>query len=219
MRLLDEDLRQLRVKISNMAQAATRMFVYSIDALIRKDLDLAQKVKDLDDEVDALDNDIDEFCANLIALRWPLAEDLRIVLSALKINTFLERIADNATNIAEWIEKIDFVEFKVDTSEISNMKDKTVIMLETALDSFFSKDYSKAITVIKSDDYVDKCELSIIKEMAQMTNEQNASILTIPMIFIARAIERIADEATNIAELSLYIATGEIFKHKRIKDL
>jgi len=219
MRLLDEDLKQLRVKISNMAQSATQMFVYSIDALINKDLELAKKVCELDDEVDALDNDIDEFCANLIALRWPLAEDLRLVLSALKINTFLERIADNATNIAEWVEKIDFIDFRIDTSEIADMKDKTVIMLETALNSFFSKDPSSALSVIKSDDYVDKCELSIIKEMAQITNEQNASTLTIPMIFIARAIERIADEATNIAELSLYIATGEIYKHKRIKDL
>ncbi len=219
MRLLDEDLKQLRVKISNMAQLALNMFNDSIESLVNKDLSLAQKVKESDDKVDALDNDIDNFCANLIALRSPLAEELRLVLSALKIDIFLERVADNATNISEWVEKIDFVNFKVDTSEIIDMKDRTALMLETAIESFFSKDHYKAIFVIDSDDYVDKRELSIIKTMAQITNEQNASTLTIPMIFIARAIERIADQATNIAELSIYVTTGKICKHKRIKDL
>lgn len=133
---LDDELRELKLKLSKMADIAIDMVEKSMKALIERDSDLIKMVAKTDDVVDSLDNEIDSYCLKLCALKQPKADDLRLILSSLKINIAIERIADNAVNIAEWAEKINKQPQLKPYIDLPAMKETTILMVKNALNAF-----------------------------------------------------------------------------------
>ncbi len=215
---LDDELRELKLKLSKMADVAIDMVEKSMKALIERDSDLIKMVVEADDAVDSLDNEIDRYCLKLCALKQPEADDLRLILSSLKINIAIERIADNAVNIAEWAEKINKQPQLKPYIDLPAMRETAILMVKDALNAFFTNDTEKAKKVILLDDKVDNYEVQIIRELMTYVMESPRNIpRAIGLIFIARALERIADQATNIAEQAIFVTEGKIYKHRREK--
>ncbi len=218
-RILDKDLRNLRLKISKMSQLAIQMVEMASAGLFNRDDEILDKAIKTDKEVDILDNDIDSVAMRLCALRNPEATDLRFVLSSIRIDVAIERIADNAVNIAEWSKKLNRNPQLKPYLDIPNMKNVVMEMVNDAVDGFLSYDVEKSKEVIKKDDIVDEYEMQITRELLTFVMEDTKNIKSVlNLMFIARAFERIGDQATNIAEQTIFIATGEVYKHRRKKD-
>ena len=216
---IDEDIRELKLKVSKMAKLAEEMTEKSIYGLINGDREALDEVISQDREVDRIDNEIDEHVIKICALKHPEAGDLRFITASLKINVAIERIADNAVNIAEWSEKIINKPKIMDYDDIIHMKDLAVDMFRKALHAFFEKDVESSREIIEVDSLVDAKELHIMKELIRLSYKNPSYIKSaLRLTFIARALERIADQATNIAELATFVATGEVVKHKRLKQ-
>lgn len=216
---IEEEIRTLRLMVSKMAKLAEEMTEKSIDGLINEKVELLQDVINTDKEVDEIDNKIDEHVIAVCALRHPEASDLRFIIASLKINVAIERVADNAVNIAEWAEKIINKPRVMDYNDIVEMKDIAVGMFRNSLEAFFDRNVEKSIDVINRDDVVDAKELFIMKKLIRISYNDTSNIKSaLRLTFIARALERIADQATNIAELATFVATGNVLKHKRIKE-
>ncbi|AEA33856.1 phosphate signaling complex protein PhoU [Hippea maritima] len=216
---IERDIREIKLKVSRMASLALDMTNKALDGLFDENKALLDWVIEKDREVDEIDNEIDEDVITVCALKHPEASDLRFIVASLKINVAIERVADNAVNIAEWAQKIINKPKIVDYSDIKQMKKLAVFMFENALEAFFDGDTQKSKQVIKLDDDVDLLELAIMKKLIKLSYLNSANIKSaLRLTFVARALERIADQATNIAELATFVATGEVVKHKRIKE-
>ncbi len=216
---IDEEVRLLKLKVSKMANIAEDMASKSIDGLINENVNLLKEVIDADREVDQIDNDIDGEVIKICALRQPEASDLRFIIASLKINVAIERIADNAVNIAEWSERIINKPKIINYTDIISMGQIAIDMFRQALNAFFEKDFEKSRRVIEKDHEVDVLELKIMKDLIKVSYNNTANIKSaLRLTFIARALERIADQATNIAELAIFVATGDVIKHKRVKE-
>jgi len=210
---IEEEIRTLRLMVSKMAKLAEEMTEKSIDGLINEKVELLQDVINTDKEVDEIDNKIDEHVIAVCALRHPEASDLRFIIASLKINVAIERVADNAVNIAEWAEKIINKPRVMDYNDIVEMKDIAVGMFRNSLEAFFDRNVEKSIDVINRDDVVDAKELFIMKKLIRISYNDTSNIKSaLRLTFIARALERIADQATNIAELATFVATGNVLK-------
>ncbi|WP_035587920.1 phosphate signaling complex protein PhoU [Hippea jasoniae] len=213
---IDEDLRQLKVKISKMTHIALDMVELASDGLFNRNNEKLLKAIELDNEVDRIDNEIDEMVIKICAIRQPEATDLRVILSSLKINVSIERIADNAVSIARWGLKINKYSQLKPYVDLPKMKDIAVLMVKEAMDAFFAKDIEKSLKIIEEDKIVDQYEMKILEELfGFIAKDASNSKTAMRLMFVARAFERIADQATNIAEQALFVATGKIYKHKR----
>ncbi len=216
---IEEDIRELKLKVSKMAKLAEEMTEKSIYGLVNGDREALNEVIKQDREVDRIDNEIDEHVITICALKHPEAGDLRFITASLKINVAIERIADNAVNIAEWSEKIINKPRIMEYGDIVQMKNLAMDMFKKALHAFFEKDVESSKKVIEMDDLVDAKELHIMKVLIKLSYANTSYIKSaLRLTFIARALERIADQATNIAELATFVATGEVVKHKRLKQ-
>ncbi len=216
---IEEDIRELKLKVSRMAKLAEEMTEKSIGGLIDSDREALDEVIRQDREVDRIDNEIDEHVIKICALRHPEAGDLRFITASLKINVAIERIADNAVNIAEWSEKIIDKPKVMDYDDIVQMKDLAINMFRKSLHAFFERDVASSKEVIEMDNDVDAKELFVMKKLIKLSYTDSSYIKSaLRLTFIARALERIADQATNIAELATFVATGEVVKHKRLKQ-
>jgi len=216
---IEDEIRLLKLKVSKMANLAENMTEKSIEGLVKEDAELLEEVILTDKEVDRIDNEIDEEVIRICALRQPEAGDLRFIIASLKINVAIERVADNAVNIAEWSERIINKPKIMDYSDVVYMKQVAVEMFRDALDAFFERDFEKSKVVIDRDIEVDNLEMKIMKDLIKLSYSSSSNIKSaLRLTFIARALERIADQATNIAELAAFVATGKVIKHKRIKE-
>ncbi|WP_025209916.1 phosphate signaling complex protein PhoU [Hippea sp. KM1] len=217
--MIEDDLRDLRVKISKMADVSIDMVDKATYGLFNSDPTPLADVIAMDNVVDRMDNQIDEMVVRICAIRQPEATDLRFILSAVKINVFLERVADNAVNIAEWAYKIIKHPPIKPYIDLPKMKDEALGMVKDAIEAFFSKDVQKSKGIIERDDIVDNYEIQIIRELFTYIFE-NPSVIknALRLMYVARALERIADQATNIAELAIFVANGEVYKHRRKKE-
>ncbi len=216
---IEDEIRSLKLKVSKMASLAEDMTEKSINGLIKEDTELLKEVILKDKEVDRIDNEIDEEVIRICALRQPEAGDLRFIIASLRINVAIERVADNAVNIAEWSERIINKPKIMDYSDIVYMKQVAVEMFRGALNAFFERDFEKSKDIIERDVEVDALEMKIMKELIKLSYSSPSNIKSaLRLTFIARALERIADQATNIAELATFVATGKVIKHKRIKE-
>lgn len=216
---IDEEVRLLKLKVSKMANIAEDMTLKAIDGLINENVNLLKEVVGADREVDQIDNDIDGEVIKICALRQPEASDLRFIIASLKINVAIERIADNAVNIAEWSERVINKPKIINYTDIISMGKIAIDMFRQALNAFFEKDFEKSRRVIEKDHEVDALELKIMKDLIKVSYNNTANIKSaLRLTFIARALERIADQATNIAELAIFVATGDVIKHKRVKE-
>lgn len=203
-------LRELNLKILKMGAMVQEIIEASVKALINQDLEMAKKIYVMDDDIDALELEIEMECMKLIALQQPMARDLRVIGTALKIITDLERMGDHAVNIAKTtldIGKEPFVKPLIDLPKMAKLAQG---MVKKSLDAFMNLDVELAREVANDDDEVDELYEKIYTELINKMIEKDTMIKQATnLIFIGRFLERIADHATNIGERVIYIVTGE----------
>ena len=215
---LEKEINQLRKDLLSLGSIVENSINMAIEALVNEDKELANKVIEQDFTIDELEVEIEESCLKVLALHQPVAIDLRIVTSVLKINSDLERIGDLAVNVAERALEIPCSKFPDLLQDIKIMGYSAKIMVKHALDSFVSLNTELAHLVWKTDDEVDEKMyrmFKIVKE--QIKNDLDNTDFYISFLSIARYFERIADSATNIAEDVIYIKEGKIFRHQMHK--
>ncbi len=213
-RHFERELEQLRQKLIAMGTIVDHQLSGACRALFQGNIQLAQTVIEGDKQVDALDNDIDKDCQRIFALTQPVAIDLRLLLSALKMNTQLERMGDIAVNIAERTEPLLPHNAFLVSTRLSEMAQIARIMTKDALDSFIQGNAGIATRVLESDDVVDKLDGDIFQQMVRAMESDHERIAPASHILIlSRHIERLADHATNIAEDVIFLLESRQVKH------
>jgi len=205
----DEDLDQLRAGISEMGGLAEAAIRDAMDALVRRDSEAAAAVVERDRRIDALEAEIERQAVQIIALRAPMADDLRAVVAALKIAGVVERIGDYAKNIAKRVSSIEDSKIRP-LSLLPEMARIAGEMVHNVLDAFAARDAEKAAMVCERDAAVDDFYNSIFRALLthMMENPHNITPAT-HLLFVAKNLERIGDHATNVAEMVYFAATGE----------
>jgi phosphate transport system protein len=216
----EADLRDLREKLLAMGAKVEALIADSMRALTDRDSPLAERVIQADKEVNRLEVEIDETCRRILALRQPAASDLRLITTALKIVTDLERIGDLAVNIAERAKDLNEappLKPYVDTPRLAELAQQQV---KKALDAFVSSDVAKAEVVLKEDEHLDVLYLKIFNELLSYMMEDSKNIRrATALMFIAKHLERIGDHATNVAEMVVYMVRGTDIRHPRSRNL
>jgi len=214
MAIFDEELSHLNGLVLQMGSLVEKAIKESVQALVDRDDPLAKRVLDGDHKVNALDIEIDEESIRLIALRQPKAGDLRLITTAMKITTDLERMGDLAVNIAQRAMELNREPVLKEYIDIPRMREIAQGMTRDALDAFVRRDMKLAKDVIMRDDEIDDLKQKILSELLFMMTE-NPSIIcrSMRITFVAQYLERIADHATNIAEMVLYLVEGKIIRH------
>ena len=213
-RHFDEELEQLKEKVLRLGSIVEVMVEYAVASLIDRDSRLAQDTIDSDQRADLLEVEIDEACIRMLALHQPAAGDLRFVTTAMKISTDLERMADQAVNISQRaIELNDEPQLKpyIDIPIMSQLSQQ---MLRDSLDAFVRKDVGLAREVIETDNKVDALKNQVFRELLTFMMEDPRTIpRAIRLILVSRHLERIADHATNIAEMVVFLVEGRNIRH------
>jgi len=205
----DEDIGRLRGMIAQMGGLAELAIVESMEALKRHDLDAAQRIIAGDQQIDLLEQEVERLAGQLIALRAPLADDLREVVAALKIASVVERIGDYAKNIARRVAAIEDHGDIEPLSVLPAMAEMACRMVHDVLDAFAARDAEAAVRVCESDRSVDDFYNSLFRALVTYMMENPASIGQVAhLLFIAKNLERVGDHATNVAEMVYYAATG-----------
>ncbi len=214
MSVFDEELQQLKDKILKMGALVEDAIKSSIHALVERDNTLAGRVIENDRVINTLDVEIDEDSIRLIALKQPMAIDLRFITTAMKITTDLERMGDLAVNIAERALELNEEPVLKPYIDIPKMREIAQGMTRDALDAFVRKDKKLATDVIMRDDEVDDLKHEVLKELAFFMAQDPATVSrAMKVSFVAQYLERIADHATNIAEMVIYLVEGKIIRH------
>jgi phosphate transport system protein len=183
-------------------------------ALLERDGDLAQEVLERDRQVNAYDVEIDEKCVELLALYQPTAGDLRFITTAMKIVTDLERIGDQAVNIAQRVLELNQEPQLKPYIDLPRMADKAQRMVKESLDAYVGRDTALARRVCAEDSDVDALKEQIFRELLTFMMEDARTIpRAIRLILISRFLERVADHATNIAEMVVYMVESKMVRH------
>lgn len=205
----DNEITQLRGLIAEMGGLAESAIARAIEALVRHDEDLGQKVVTDDAKLDALEAEVDQLAIRIIALRAPMADDLRDVIAALKISGVVERIGDYAKNIAKRVGEIERQKNFEPLTLIPAMAEIAQSMVRDVLNAFAARDQHLAINVIERDEKLDNFYNSIFRNLVAHMMENPATISSAAqLLFVARNLERIGDHATNVAEMVYYAETG-----------
>jgi len=219
MAIFDEELSALKekvLKLGSMVEAAIRD---SVRSLIGRDSDLAREVIRNDHLINAMDVEIDEECIRLIARRQPMARDLRFITTAMKITTDLERMGDLAENIAERAIELNEEPLLKPYVNIPIMAEIAQEMVKDALDAFVVGCTRLPYEVIKRDDEVDELTVKNFNEMLFiMIQDPRLIPIAVKRTYVAKYLERIADHATNIAEMVIYMCRGKIIRHTEIPE-
>jgi len=206
----DDDLDQLRAMISQMGGIAENAIAESMRALMQRDHDGAERVVRDDKKLDALEAEVEASVVQLIALRAPLADDLREVVAALKIASIVERIGDYAKNIAKRVPLLEDMARIEPLSLLPEMARLVIEMVHKVLDAFTERDAAAAVQVCERDRAVDDFYDSIFRTLLTFMMEDPHNITpSAHLLFIAKNLERIGDHATNVAEMVYFAATGE----------
>ncbi|PTQ12871.1 phosphate transport system regulatory protein PhoU [Sphingomonas oleivorans] len=205
----DEDLGQLRGLVSEMGGLAEAAINDAMQALVRRDIEGAARVVEEDRRIDEIESEIERRVVRLIALRAPMADDLRDVLAALKISGVIERMGDYAKNIAKRVPLLNDVRNVEPLSILPAMGRAVSEMVRNVLDAFAARDAQAAVDVCASDRGVDDFYNSLFRALLtyMMENPHNITAST-HLLFIAKNLERIGDHATNVAEMVYFAATG-----------
>ena len=213
-RHIDQELAELRSQILRMGALVESQIEGSIKALVDRDVDLASRIIERDTLVNTMDVEIDENCIRLLALQAPAARDLRFVTTAMKISTELERMSDISENISERVIELNDEPQLKPYIDIPRMANWTMTMVQECLDAFVRSDAALARKVCADDDFVDNLTHQLFRELLSFMIENPATITrAIRLTFIGKSLERIADHATNIAELVIYMVEGKIIRH------
>jgi len=214
----EDELKRLRELIARMGGLAERQVADSAYALVRRDSELAGEVVGRDAPIDALEREVDAFCVRLLALRQPMASDLRFIVAALKISQDIERIGDYARNVAKRSIIISGQPFLGGVNGFQWMAQLVQRNLKDSIDAFVRDDADLAERVWAADAPVDDIYTGIFREMLthMMEDPRNITAAT-HMLFIAKNFERIGDHATNIAETVHYAVRGAVLPEDRPK--
>ena len=210
LKAFDDDIERLRALISQMGGLAEHSIEEAMRCLIQRDLDGAAQVVQSDKKLDLLEVETERRAVQLIALRAPMAGDLRDVVAALKISGVVERIGDYAKNIAKRVPLLDNVGKIEPISLLGEMARIAAGMVHDVLDAFVERDSDAAIRVCERDSAVDDFYDSIFRTLLTHMMENPHTIgQSAHLLFVAKNLERVGDHATNIAEMVYYAATGE----------
>ena len=215
----DSDLQELTRKVAEMGGLAEREIADAIQALTRRDIDLARRVVAADPTIDALQQEIEEKAVLTIARRQQMAVDLREIVAALRVSNNLERIGDLAKNIGKRVLSLDgeFHPPKL-IRGVEHMGALVLAQLKEVLDSYASHDLAKAMTVWKGDEEIDALCTSLFRELLTYMMEDPRNItFCIHLMFCAKNIERMGDHATNIAETVYFMIQGRAITDERPK--
>ena len=206
----DDDLDRLRALISEMGGLAEHGIRESLRCLVERDSEGARRMVEEDRKLDALEIETERRAVQLIALRAPMAGDLRDIVAALKISSVVERIGDYAKNIAKRVPLLDEIGNIEPLSLLPEMARIATEMVHDVLTAFVERDAAAALEVIERDQKVDDFYNSIFRTLLtyMMENPHNIGQST-HLLFVAKNVERVGDHATNIAEMVYYAATGE----------
>ena len=218
-RHFDEELRHLREGLTAMAGQVEWMLELTLRALLERRDDLADRVSALDAGVDEQELKLDKSCIDLLALGAPVAKDLRLVASALKIIPEMERIGDHCCNIARRAKLLNHQPWILPGDAMERLGRETRDMVRQAVDAFVQGDASLARGVIAADDIVDNLYMEIYRELLKLMLSDPLCIERAShLILVAKNWERIADQATNIAEEVLFILEGRNVKHPHLQE-
>lgn len=205
----DEDITRLRGLIAEMGGLAEIAIQEALDALVRGDAKLGEAVVARDKKIDALETEVDKLAVRIIALRAPMADDLREVIAALKIAGVVERIGDYSKNIAKRVGEIDGRKRFEPLTLLPAMGELASEMVHDVLTAYAARDPDLAREVIATDEKVDAFYNSIFRNLVSYMVENPATISSAAqLLFVARNLERIGDHATNVAEMVHFAATG-----------
>ncbi|MBE0425038.1 MAG: phosphate signaling complex protein PhoU [Nitrospirae bacterium] len=217
MAIFDDELIALRERILKLGCMVENAIRDSVRSLVERDSELAGEVIKRDHLINALEVGIDEECVRLIALRQPMARDLRLITTAMKITTDLERMGDLAVNIAERAIELNEEPQLKPFVNIPKMAEISQKMVRDALDAFVKGCSVLPYEVIKRDDEVDDLTVKNFEELlALMIQNPGIIPLAVKRTYVAKYLERIADHATNIAEMIIYMCKGKMIRHMEI---
>lgn len=206
---------ELQAKILFMGGLVESLIKKVMICLEKQDLKLVEEIVSGEAEVDKLDSEITEKAIKLIALQQPMASDLRGIITSIRISSDLERMADQALNIAEVVIHIGNEPLMKPLELIPLMATKTQLMVKDSLDAFVNKNTILAKSVIDRDDEIDHLFVSLWDELIEIIeNKPHQANQSINLIFVGRYLERIADHATNISEETIYLVKGTLVAHK-----
>lgn len=210
----DRQLSTLNDELIEMGSMIEKSIETAIKALVNQDVDLARHAIEADEEIDRQERIIEDLCLKLLLQQQPAAKDLRLISSALKMITDMERIGDHASDISEITIALADQPYIKKLEHIQQMAKETMIMLVGSIEAFVDKDLEKANEVIKRDDVVDDLFDKVKKELIQMIHENaDKGEQAADLLMVAKYMERIGDHATNISEWVIFSITGE---HKSI---
>ncbi|MEK6678782.1 MAG: phosphate signaling complex protein PhoU [Nitrospirota bacterium] len=213
-RKFDEELKNLKDKILMLGALVEEQVQNAVNALVKRDSSLGKDVIEKDTQVNRIEVEIDEECIRLIALRQPVGVDLRFITTAMKLVTDLERIGDLAVDICERAMELNLEPQLKPFIDIPRMADISMQMLKGALDAFVNRDSKLAQEVCARDDEVDNLNVQIFRELLTFMVEDSHTITrAVRISYISKYLERIADHATNIAEMVVYLVEGKIIRH------
>ena len=213
-RFFDYELETFRSHLVLMGEIAVRQVRQAVDALVEGNISLADQVAAADDELDSLELKIDEEAIRYMSLRSPVATELRLVIVGMKTSHDLERVGDEATNIARRVPRLAAEPPIKPYVDLPRMARIAIEMLRDALDCFLQEDEAKALAVCKRDAEVDAINRQLYRELTSFMIENPATTSrALELMFISKSIERIADHASNIAEEMIYLAKGRDVRH------
>ena len=211
----DVELRTLKDKLLLMAGVVEEHIASAMRALGDRDVATAEKVERSDRQVNVLEMEVDELCIRLLALRQPAASDLRFIAAALKIVTDLERMGDLAVNIAERAEALARSPQLLPQIDLAPIATATQAMLKDSLDAFVRGDDRKAEEVLRRDQVIDDLFVEAFNALVESMKRDPSSIeRSIGLMFIAKHLERVADHATNVGEMVIYLVRGKDVRHQ-----
>ena len=212
----DQELSQLKDELLRMSALAEQSVAQSLKALVQRDSALAHQVDTDDNNLDRLQMEIDERCIQLIALRQPKARDLRLLVMTLKIATELERIGDQAVNIAHRAGELNKEPLLKPLVDIPRMAEIARGMIHDGLDAFVYGKPDQARAIVRRDDEVDLLNRQLHRELTSFVIEDPHTITrALNLMSVAHNLERIADHATNIAEEIVYLYEARDIRHQR----
>ena len=210
-----QQLVALKDKLLAMAALSQQVLSLALEAYLTRDLALCEHVKEIEAAINAAEREVDEFAYDLLAKEQPMAIDLRFILSVIKINGDLERIGDQASNIAQRTQALvgsQQIELPID---IPDMGEKVGIMIRTAIQSLLEADARLAEGVLAMDDEIDDMNRLVQAELVEVMQKQpEISSQALNAIIVSRNLERSADHATNIAEDVIFWVRGSDVRHK-----
>lgn len=205
----DRQLEELNSEMIVMGALCEEAITYAMNALFKGDMDMAKRALEAEEQIDRKERDIENLCMKLLLQQHPVAGDLRLISSALKMISDMERIGDHAEDIAELVEYMDSEEIPQEEN-LQRMADAAVSMVTHSVDSFVKKDLALAKKVIVDDNiidrYFDKVKDDLIVIIA---DDAKKGRICVDLLMIAKYLERVADHATNIGEWVVYSITGE----------